>query len=95
MTRLIYHSERGGKPLNVGMNHAKRVARAADRRDTRTVQREFGPGFPKQIANHQQLVKHRHAYYHDQYAARAGADNSDTGDTGGAVPEPAAGADPQ
>jgi len=27
MSRFIYRSERGGKPLNVGMNHAKRIAR--------------------------------------------------------------------
>lgn len=61
--RLVYQSRPGGKPFNVGMNHAKRVARAADRRDQRAVQRELGFGFPQQRAHHQQLVQNRHAYY--------------------------------
>jgi hypothetical protein len=65
--RYIYQHPTTGprKPLNIGMNRAKRVARAADRRDTRAVQKEFGPGFPRQIAHHQELVMRRHRYYRE------------------------------
>jgi hypothetical protein len=65
--RLIYHSTKGGKPLNLGINHAKRIARRADRRDQLAVQRELGVGLPQQKNHHQQLVKQRHAYYADRY----------------------------
>lgn len=51
------------KPLNIGMNHAKRVARSADRRDQLAVLRELGPGYPRQHNHHQELVRLRHAYY--------------------------------
>lgn len=97
--RFIYESRPGGKPFNVGMNNAKRVARAADKRDQRAVQRELGFGLPEQRSHHQQLVKSRHGYYHDRYeqlAAQsrgAGADASNAGDAGGEVPEPSAGSD--
>jgi hypothetical protein len=58
---------KGGKPLNIGMNQAKRVARSADRLEQLLVQRAFGPGHPRQHRNHQQLVRARHSYYHGQH----------------------------
>ena len=61
--RMIYPSPKGGKPLNFGMNYAKRVARVADRRDQRTVQQKLGFGLPRQHSHHQELVRQRHAYY--------------------------------
>lgn len=67
--RLIYHSTRGGKPLIMGVNHAKRLARLADKRDQRAVQKELGFGLPEQRNNHQRLVKQRHAYYADRTEA--------------------------
>jgi hypothetical protein len=30
--RVIYASKKGGKPMNIGINQAKRVARSADKR---------------------------------------------------------------
>lgn len=67
MSRFIYRSERGGKPLNVGMNHAKRIARRMDQRDQVAVQKELGLGLPQQRNHHQELVKQRHGYYADRY----------------------------
>lgn len=67
MSRLIYHAEKNGKPLNVGMNHAKRIARRMDQRDQVAVQKELGTGLPQQRHHHQELVKQRHAYYADRY----------------------------
>ena len=61
--RVIYPSPKGGKPLNIRMNYAKRVARLADRRDQLAVQKEFGFGLPRQHTHHQELVRQRHAYY--------------------------------
>jgi hypothetical protein len=40
---MIYASRKGGKPMRLGVNYAKRVARAADKRDQLAEQRE---GFP-------------------------------------------------
>lgn len=54
-----------GTPYNVGMNRAKRIARAADRRDTLAVRANLGPGFPRQHEHHKELVAIRHRYYHD------------------------------
>ena len=65
--RVIYASAKGGEPLRFGMNYAKRVARSADLRDQLAVQRELGPGLPRQHSHHQNLVKQRHAYYGDVY----------------------------
>jgi hypothetical protein len=65
--RLLYASKPGGKPLRLGMNQAKRNARAADRREQLIVLRMLGPGLPRQHSHHQQLVKQRHAYYRDVY----------------------------
>jgi hypothetical protein len=66
--RYIYVSKPGGKPLNIGMNQAKRVARHADRRDQVTVLKTLGTGLPRQHSHHQQLVASRHRYYHDQHS---------------------------
>src|SRR5271165_5531193 len=64
--RRIYASEKGGKPLNIGMNQAKRVARSADKRDQLAVLAQLGPGLPRQHSHHQQLVRSRHRYYREQ-----------------------------
>lgn len=71
--RLIYASRTGGKPLNIGANAAKRVARSADRRDQLSVQQNLGFGLPRQHQHHQNLVRNRHAYYGDVYANYWGA----------------------
>lgn len=65
--RYIYISSKGGKPLNIGMNRAKRVARTADERDQLNVLKTLGPGYPRQRDHHQQLVLTRHTYYHEQH----------------------------
>lgn len=64
--RVIYPSRKGGKPMRIGMNYAKRVAHSADRRDQLAVQAQIGFGLPRQHNHHQQLVRQRHAYYKDQ-----------------------------
>ena len=58
--RYIYISKRGGKPLNIGINNAKRVARRADKRDQTQVLLTLGPGLPRQHGHHQELVQRRH-----------------------------------
>ena len=63
--KILYASKKGGKPLCVGMNKAKRVARSADRRDQLAVLKNIGTGLPRQHSHHQQLVRQRHAYYHE------------------------------
>lgn len=65
--RYIYVSKKGGKPLNIGMNQAKRVAKRADKRDQAGVLKQLGPGYPRQHIHHQALVLSRHRYYHDQH----------------------------
>jgi hypothetical protein len=64
--RYIYVSNKGAKPMNIGMNRAKRVARSADKRDRVIVLAHLG-SMPKQYRNHQQLVRSRHRYYHEQH----------------------------
>jgi hypothetical protein len=61
--RYVYVSKPGGKPLNIGMNVAKRLARIADQRDQQQVLAALGPGLPRQHARHQDLVRQRHQYY--------------------------------
>jgi hypothetical protein len=51
--------------MNIGINRAKRIARAADRRDQLAVLKTLGPGLPRQHVHHQILVKQRHRYYLD------------------------------
>lgn len=65
--RYIYVSKKGGKPLNIGVNKAKRIARSADGRDQALVLKILGAGLPHQHEHHQQLVLSRHRYYHEQY----------------------------
>jgi hypothetical protein len=65
--RYVYISKKGGKPMNIGMNAAKRVARSADKREQLIVLKTLGPGLPRQHGNHQQLVRSRHRYYHEQH----------------------------
>ena len=61
--RYIHVSKPGGKPLNIGMNAAKRLARIADQRDQQQVLATLGFGLPRQHARHQELVRQRHRYY--------------------------------
>lgn len=63
--RFIYISQKGSKPMNIGMNRAKRVARNADVRDQLTVLSVIGPGNPRQHSHHQQLIRTRHRYYRE------------------------------
>jgi hypothetical protein len=65
--KVMYPSRKGGKSLNIGMNRAKQVAIAADRRDRLAVLKKLGSGLPRQHWHHQQLVNQRHAYYGDVY----------------------------
>src|SRR5271165_5613505 len=65
--RRIYASRKGGKPMDIGMNQAKRVARSADKRDQLAVLATLGTGLPRQHEHHQRLVLSRHRYYHDQH----------------------------
>jgi hypothetical protein len=65
--RYVYHSQRGGKPLDIGMNQAKRVARRADQRDQALVVKTLSGGLPREHSHHQQLVRSRHRYYHEQH----------------------------
>ena len=65
--RYIYVSNKGGKPLNIGRNQAKRVAHYADRRDQLAVLRLLGTGFPRPHVKHSELVRSRHRYYHEQH----------------------------
>jgi hypothetical protein len=57
--RYLYVSKKGGKPLDIGMNQAKRVARSADERDQLAVLKTLGPGLPRSRVHHQALVKLR------------------------------------
>lgn len=65
--RVIYASRKGGKPMRIGVNQAKRIARSADKRDQLIVLAKLGPGLPREHSHHQQLVRSRHRYYHDQH----------------------------
>jgi hypothetical protein len=65
--RFIYISHEGGKPFNIGMNRAKRLARRSDKQDQRAVLKAIGPGLPRQHGHHQELVRARHKYYHEQH----------------------------
>jgi len=65
--RYVYVSNKGSKPMNIGMNQAKRVARSADKHDRAHVVKVLGSGLPMQAIHHQQLVRSRHRYYHEQH----------------------------
>ena len=65
--KYIYVSTKGGKPMNIGMNQAKRVAHRADKQDRAKVVKLLGAGLPMQAQHHQQLVRSRHRYYHEQH----------------------------
>jgi len=66
-TRIIYASKPGGKPMNIGMNAAKRRARRLDRQDQLAVLKNIGPGLRRQHGFHQELALSRHHYYHEQH----------------------------
>jgi hypothetical protein len=65
--RYIYISRAGGKPLNIGMNAAKRRAHRLDAQDRAKVVKVLGTGLPMQSIHHQELVRSRHRYYHEQH----------------------------
>jgi hypothetical protein len=65
--RYIYVSKEGGKPLDIGVNRAKRRAHRLDRQDRAKVVQLLGAGLPMQAKHHQQLVRSRHRYYHEQH----------------------------
>jgi hypothetical protein len=65
--RYIYVSHKGSKPMVIGMNKAKRIAHHADKRDQATVLKTLGTGLPRQHGHHQELVRSRHSYYHEQH----------------------------
>jgi hypothetical protein len=66
--RYIYVSKPGGKPLNIGMNAAKRRAHRLDAQDRAKVVKLLGSGLPMQSKHHQEIVQRRHGYYHEQHA---------------------------
>lgn len=65
--RYVYIANAGSKPLIIGMNRAKRIARRADRRDQLTLLAALGTGLPRVHTHHQQLVRSRHRYYHEAH----------------------------
>lgn len=65
--KVIYASREGGKPLNIGINRAKRVAASADKRDRAIILQQLGTGLPKRDAHHSTLVRSRHRYYHEAH----------------------------
>ena len=65
--RVIYASKPSGKPMNIGMNAAKRRARRLDRQDRAKILQVLGTGLPKRDAHHSELVLSRHHYYHEQH----------------------------
>jgi len=86
--RVIYASKKGGKPLNIGVNAAKRRAHRLDKQDRAKVVKLLGSGLPMQAQHHQQLLRSRHRYYHEQHdeflaAPRRGLTDSGSGDANG------------
>jgi hypothetical protein len=65
--RFIYVSNKGSKPLNIGVNRAKRRARRLDKQDRAKILQFIGAGSPKGDVHHSQLVRSRHRYYHEQH----------------------------
>jgi hypothetical protein len=65
--RIVYASKKGGKPLNIGMNAAKRRAHRLDKQDRAKVVKVLGSGLPIQHTHHKELVGARHRYYHEQH----------------------------
>lgn len=65
--RYIYVSKKGGKPMNIGMNQAKRIARRSDKQDRAKIVEVLGAGMPKNGIHHSELVRSRHRYYREQY----------------------------
>jgi hypothetical protein len=65
--RVVYQSRKGGKPLDIGMNAAKRRAHRLDKQDRAKILRVLGTGLPKRDAHHSELVLSRHHYYHEQH----------------------------
>jgi hypothetical protein len=65
--RYIYVSNKGAKPMDIGINRAKRRAHRLDKQDRDKVVQLLGTGLPMQSQHHQLLVASRHRYYHDQH----------------------------
>jgi hypothetical protein len=66
--RVIYASKPSGKPMNIGMNAAKRRANRLDRQDRARILQVLGAGLPKRDAHHSELVRSRHRCYHERHA---------------------------
>lgn len=62
----VYVSQAGGKPMNIGMNAAKRRARRLDKQDRAKILKVLGAGLPIAPRHHQELVRSRHRYYHER-----------------------------
>jgi len=62
--------------MNIGMNQAKRVAHRADKMDRARVVKLLGGGLPMQAQHHQQLMRSRHRYYHEQHEEFARSQSS-------------------
>lgn len=65
--RYIYVSSKGSKPMNIGMNKAKRIAHRSDKQDRLKIIQVLGAGMPKNDIHHSELVRSRHRYYHEQH----------------------------
>ena len=65
--RYIYVSKPGGKPMNIGMNAAKRLAAWLDKKDRAVEVKTFDWTVSKHSRHHTQLVRSRHRYYHEQH----------------------------
>jgi hypothetical protein len=63
--RIVYASKKGGKPLNIGMNAAKRRAARLDKQDRAVEVKTFDWTVPKHDRHHTQLVRSRFRYYHE------------------------------
>jgi hypothetical protein len=63
--RYIYVSKKGGKPMNIGMNQAKRRAARLDKQDRAKIIQVIGSGSPKRDAHHSELVRSRYRYYRE------------------------------
>jgi hypothetical protein len=84
--RIVYASKPGGKPLNIGMNVAKRRAHRLDKQDRARIIQVLGAGMPDDSrTHHQALVKSRHRYYHEQHDefVRARSQSDGSGDANG------------
>lgn len=67
--KYIYVSNKGSKPMNIGMNQAKRIAHRKDKQDRARIVEVLGTGMPIQAIHHSELVRSRHRYYREAEVA--------------------------